>query len=176
MPSHAVAPPGMAPRWAWGMLFVLFLAHLLDSFDRWMLPAVLRPISDELELTDTEAGWLATILLVSFAIWSPVVGYLADRMRRPRLLAVGIAVWSLATVGTGLARSYDQLQLARVLVGIGGATFGVIALTILMDIFPRGVRARVLSAYYLAMPLGAALGPEPGRGASPGLPTGTRPS
>jgi MFS family permease len=140
------------------MFLVLFLSHLLDSFDRWMLPAVLRPVSDELELTDTQAGWLATLLLVSFALWSPVVGYLADRLRRPRLLAVGIAVWSLATVGTGLARSYDQLQLARVLVGIGGSTSGVIALAILMDIFPRGVRARVLSAYFLAMPLGAALG------------------
>jgi MFS family permease len=140
------------------MFVVLFLVHLLDSFDRWMLPAVLRPISDELELSDTQAGWLATILLVSFAFWGPVAGYLADRLRRPRLLAVGVAVWSLATVGTGLTRSYDQLEFARVLVGVGGATSGVIALSILMDIFPRGVRARVLSAYYLAMPIGAALG------------------
>ncbi len=132
--------------------------HLLDSLDRWLLPAVLRPVSEELGLTDIQAGWLATILLLSYAIWSPIIGYLADRFRRPRLMAIGIAIWSLATVGTGLARSYDQLQLARVLVGIGGSTFGVIAMTFLMDLFPRGVRARVLSAYYLAMPLGAALG------------------
>lgn len=140
------------------MFALLFLAHLLDSFDRWMLPVVLRPISDELELSDTQAGWLATVLLVSFAIWGPVVGWFADRMRRPRLLAVGIAVWSLATVGTGLARTYDQLEFARMLVGAGGATSGIIALTMLMDVFPRQMRARVLSAYYLAMPLGAALG------------------
>src|SRR4029077_13546036 len=84
--------------------------------------------------------------------------YLADRLRRPRLLAVGIAVWSLATVGTGLARSYNQIQVARVLVGIGGSTFAVTGLTMLIDLFPRGIRARVISAYFLAIPLGAALG------------------
>jgi MFS family permease len=146
------------PTWAWGIFAVLFVAHLLDSVDRSLLPAILRPVSQELELTDTQAGWLATVLLLCFAIWSPFVGYLADRLRRPRLLALGIALWSLATVGTGLARTHQQIQLARALVGVGGATFGVIALTMLMDLFPRQVRARVLSAYYLAMPVGAALG------------------
>jgi MFS family permease len=148
----------ISPHWAWGAFAILFVAHLLDSFDRWLLPVVLRPISEELNLTDVQGGWLATLLLLSYAIWSPIIGYFGDRLRRPRLLAVGIAVWSLATVGTGLASSYDQLQLVRTLVGIGGSTFGVVALTLLMDLFPREVRARVLSVYYLAMPLGAALG------------------
>jgi MFS transporter, Spinster family, sphingosine-1-phosphate transporter len=148
---------GVTARWAWGVFAVLFLVHLLESVDRWLLPAVLRPVSEELGLTDAQAGWLATVLLISYAVWAPFVGYLADRLRRPRLMAIGIAVWSLATIGTGLARSYNEVQLARALVGIGGSTFGVIALTILMDLFPRGVRARVLSAYYLALPIGAAL-------------------
>ena len=148
---------GITARWAWGVFAVLFLVHLLESLDRWLLPAVLRPVSEELELTDAQAGWLATVLLISYALWGLFVGSMADRLRRPRLMAVGIAVWSLATVGTGLARSYNEMQLARALVGIGGSTFGVIALTILMDLYPRGVRARVLSVYYLAMPIGAAL-------------------
>ncbi len=148
---------GTTALWVWVVFGVLFLVHLLESLDRWLLPAVLRPVSEELELTDTQAGWLATVLLLSHALWAPFVGYLADRLRRPRLMAIGIAVWSLATVGTGLARSYNEAQLARALVGVGGSTFGVIALTMLMDLFPRGVRARVLSTYYLAMPIGAAL-------------------
>jgi MFS family permease len=148
----------VSPRWAWAAFAILFVAHLLDSFDRWLLPVVLRPVSKELNLTDVQGGWLATLLLLTYAIWSPIIGYFADRLRRPRLLALGIAVWSLATVGTGLARSYDQLQLVRILVGVGGSTFGVVALTLLMDLFPRDMRARILSVYYLAMPLGAALG------------------
>ena len=146
------------PRWGWGVLAVLLLIHVLDSFDRWLLPAVSPAIGRDLELSDPRTGWLATILLLSFAAWSPVVGYLADRWSRSRLLAVGVAIWSLATVSSGLARSYDQLQLARVLVGIGGSTFAVIALTLLMDLFPREMRARVLAAFFLAIPLGAALG------------------
>jgi MFS family permease len=140
------------------VLGILFLAHLLDSFDRWLLPAVLQPLSQEMELTEAQAGWLATVMLISFAVWSPIVGYLADRFRRPRLLAVGMAVWSLATVSSGLARSYNQIQIARALVGVGASTLGVVGLTMLMDLFPRGVRARVLSTYSLAIPLGAALG------------------
>lgn len=161
-PTPTAAEPGgsswVTPRWAWGAFAVLFLAHLLDSFDRWLLPVVLRDVSQELVLSNIQAGWLATLLLLGYALWSPVVGYLGDRMGRPRLLAVGIAVWSLACVGTGLAQSYFQLQFVRVMVGVGGATFGVVALTLLMDLFPRGARARVVSLYYLAMPLGAALG------------------
>ena len=148
----------LLPRWAWGVLGILFLAHLLESFDRWLLPAVLQPLSEEMELTEDQTGWLATVMIVSFAVWSPIAGYLADRLRRPRLLAVGMAVWSLATVSTGLARSYNQIQMARVLVGVGGSTLGVVGLTMLMDLFPRGVRARVLSTYSLAIPIGAALG------------------
>jgi MFS family permease len=98
---------------------------------------------------------LSTLLLLAFAISCPIVGYLADRMRRPRLLAVGFAVWSLATVATGLASNFEQLEVARALVGVGGATSTIVALTLLMDLFPRGFRGRVLAAFLIAMPIGA---------------------
>ena len=120
--------------------------------------AVLPQISEELNLTEIQAGWLSTVLLLGLAAASLPVGYLADRLRRRRLLAMGFAVWSMATVATGLARSYDQIQLARALVGVGSATFEVVALTILMDLFPRAVRARALAVFLLAVPIGAALG------------------
>jgi MFS family permease len=132
--------------------------HLLDSIDRWVLAAVLPQLRLSLDLSVEETNWLSTALLLGFAAASPPIGYLADRIRRPRLLAVGFAIFSLATVGTGLARSYDELQAARILVGIGGAILGVVALTLLMDLFPRTARGRVLAGYYLAMPAGAALG------------------
>ncbi len=159
LPAHvtgrAAAELGFVPRWAWGVLALLFAMHLLDSVDRWLLASVLRQVSEEVEIAETDAGWLSTVLLLAFAIACPVVGYLADRMRRGRLLAVGFALWSLATVGTGLASSFEQLEAARSLVGVGGATSMVVALTLLMDLFPRSLRGRVLAAYLLAMPLGA---------------------
>jgi MFS transporter, Spinster family, sphingosine-1-phosphate transporter len=131
--------------------------NLFDSVDRWLLAAVLPEVRSELDLSETQAGWLTTLVLLGLAISSPLIGYLVDRFARPRLLALGFALWSLATVSTGLGRTNDQLQVARVLVGVGGAISTVIALTLIMDLFPRALRARALAAYFLAVPLGAAL-------------------
>ena len=97
----------------WGVLLLFFTMHLLDSVDRWLLAAVLPQVSDELNLSGIQAGWLSTVLLLGLAAASLPVGYLADRLRRRRLLATGFALWSMATVATGLAHSYDQIQLAR---------------------------------------------------------------
>ncbi len=150
-----VAPP--VPRWAWGILLLFFAMNVFDSVDRWLLAAVLPELRSELDFSSAQAGWLSTVTLLSLAVASPVVGYFVDRMKRPRLLAVGFALWSLATVSTGLARTYDQMQLARALVGVGGAVFAVIALSMIMDVFPRAIRARALAAFFLAVPLGAAV-------------------
>jgi predicted MFS family arabinose efflux permease len=151
-------PDGLAvPRWAWGVLLLLFAMHLLDSVDRWLLAGILPDVRHDLELSETQAGWLSTILLLGLAAACPPLGYLVDRLRRPRILAVGFAVWSLATVSTGLARSYGPIQLARALVGVGSAAFVVSALTILMDLFPRRIRARALAVFFLAVPCGVAL-------------------
>ena len=92
---------------------MLCTMNILDSLDRRLLAAVLPDVRRELELSNDQAGWLATLVLLSFAIVSPLVGYLVDRFNRPRLLALGFALWSLASVSTGLARSYDQMQLAQ---------------------------------------------------------------
>ncbi len=115
-------------------------------------------VRGDLALEETQAGWLATVLLIGAAVAGPAVGYLADRFRRPRLLAIGFAAWSLAVVATGLARTYDQVQAARAAAGAGGAAATVVVLTLLADIFPRRMRGRVFAAYFLAMPAGAALG------------------
>ncbi len=148
------------PRWAWGLLLLLCAMSLFDSVDRWLLAAVLPVVPgmrSELDLSDSQARWLSTVVLLSLALSSLVIGYFVDRMRRPRLLAVGFALWSLATVSTGLARTFDQMQLARAAVGVGGAISAVIALSLIMDLFSRATRARALAAYFLAAPLGAAL-------------------
>jgi MFS family permease len=132
--------------------------NLLDYTDRWVLPAVLPQIRADLKFDNVQAGWLTGLFLISYSLISPVMGYFGDRVRRTRLLALGVGIWSVATVGSGLAQSYDQLRLARALLGIGEGTYGVIAPTILADLFSREVRSRVMSWFYLAMPLGGALG------------------
>jgi MFS family permease len=157
-PSTYPAAATTARRWATVTFLVLFAMNLLDYIDRWVLASVLPQIQSELHLNNTQAGWLATLFLISYSLISPFMGYAGDRTRRTWLLALGVGVWSLATVGTGLARTYGQLQWSRAFLGIGEATYGIIAPTILMDLYSRETRARVLSAFYLAMPIGGALG------------------
>src|SRR4029079_2173394 len=106
---------------------VLFAMNLLDYTDRWILSAVLPHLKAEFGLSYTQSGLLLTLFLVSYSLVSPVMGWLGDRWRRTWLLGIGVGVWSLATVGTGLARDYGHLVLARTFLGIGEATYGVLA-------------------------------------------------
>ena len=161
--SASRAEPGAAqaalPRLAMTTFVVLFAIHLLDYLDRNILTSLQPQIRADIPgLTNERWGLLATIFLVTYSIFSPVTGWLADRYRRTWLLAAGIGIWSLATIGSGLAHDYGHLALARSFLGIGEATYGVVAPTILIDLFRRDQRSRLMSAFYLAMPLGAAMG------------------
>ena len=150
------------PPWAWATFAILFAMNMLDFMDRNVLFAVMPQLRDApptgLGIDAVQAGLLTTFFLVSYSIFGVFTGWAGDRLRRTWLLAIGVGIWSLATVGSGLARNYHQLVLARSFLGIGEATYGVIAPTILLDLFPRKYRARVLSGFYLAMPIGSALG------------------
>jgi MFS family permease len=154
------APTGIAQtsRWAYTALLILATMNLLDYMDRNILSAVLPQVQISLKLSNQQAGNLFSCFLVSYSLVGPLMGWAADRYRRTWLLAFGVGLWSLATFATGLASDYDQIWYARCLLGVGEATYGVIAPTMLMDLFTRQARARVLSAFYLAMPLGSALG------------------
>lgn len=147
-----------AARGAMTAFAVLFAMNLLDYVDRNILVAIQPQVRDELNINNEQWGRLMSIFLISYSVFSPLMGWLGDRYRRTWLLAFGVGLWSLATVGSGLARSYGHLALARSILGIGEATYGVIAPTILIDLFSRDKRSRVLSAFYLAIPLGSALG------------------
>ncbi len=151
-----LAPP--AARWATVTFLALFAMSLLDYVDRTVLSAVLPQVINDLNLSATQAGFLPTWFLISYALVSPFMGYAGDRVKRTRLLALGVGVWSLATLASGLSRNYVEMSVSRALLGVGAAAYGVIAPTILMDLFARGRRARVMSLFYLSMPLGAALG------------------
>ena len=150
---------GTPPHPAMTTFAVLFAMNLLDYLDRNILTAVLPQLkTDRIVANNLQAGALFTYFLISYSLVSPIMGWLGDRWRRTWLLGMGVGLWSLATVGTAFARDYQHLVLARALLGIGEATYGVIAPTILMDLFARERRARIFSAFYLAMPIGSALG------------------
>ena len=115
----------------------LFLMNMLDYMDRNILYAVLKQVRVEFRLSDFHSGNLAMFFLVSYSLVSPLMGRLGDKGNRNHLLFCGVAVWSIATIGSGLARNYGQLVLARCFLGIGEATYGAIAPALLMDLFSR---------------------------------------
>ncbi len=152
------APVAAPANLAMTTFVVLFAMNLLDYLDRNLLTSIRPQIRADIPISNERWGLLATVFLVSYSVFSPAMGWLGDRYRRTWLLAAGVGVWSLATVASGLARDYGHLVLARSVLGIGEATYGVIAPTILIDLFRRDQRSRLMSAFYLAMPIGAALG------------------
>ena len=128
---------------------LLFLSgvNLLNYIDRQVLYAVFPPIQAELGLTDTELGLLASAFMWVYLSTAPVFGFLADRSNRPRLIGLGVGLWSMATAFSGLVRSYRELLVGRAVVGIGEASYGSIAPAMLDDGFPSAQRGRVLAIF-----------------------------
>src|SRR3954471_5888313 len=94
-------------------LLVVTLLNFLNYIDRFILAAVLPRVKSEFALTDFQLGLLANAFLVAYFITSPLFGILGDRTARPRLMAAGVAAWSLATAAAGFTRNFVQLLLAR---------------------------------------------------------------
>ena len=140
-------------------LAVLTLINLFNYIDRWVVPALFESLkSSEFALSDERLGLLMTGFVVVYMLTSPVFGALGDRGARPRLVAAGVFVWSLATTLAGFARSFVALFLARAAVGVGEAAYGTISPGMLADYFPRSVRGRVMAVFFAAIPVGSALG------------------
>src|SRR5947208_16342271 len=140
-------------------LAVLTLINLFNYLDRWIVAALAESMKhSELHLSDTQLGLLMTGFLVVYMLAAPVFGVLGDRRSRPRLLGLGVGIWSIATALGGLASSYVGLFAARAAVGIGEAAYGTISPALLADYFPRKRRGRVLAIFFAAIPIGSALG------------------
>jgi MFS transporter, Spinster family, sphingosine-1-phosphate transporter len=140
-------------------LIVLTFINLFNYLDRWIVAALAESMKhSELHLSDTQLGLLMTGFLVVYMLAAPLFGRLGDTRSRNRLLAVGVAIWSIATALAGLARSYVGLFAARAAVGIGEAAYGTISPALLADYFPRQQRGRVFAVFFAAIPIGSALG------------------
>jgi len=140
-------------------LAVLTFINLFNYLDRYVVSTLVESLRrSELHLTDTQAGSLMSGFLIVFAVVGPIFGYLGDRRSRPRLIAFGVACWSIATALSGLAWSFASLFAARAAVGVGEAAYVTIGPSLLSDYFPRGERGRVMAIFFCAIPVGSALG------------------
>jgi MFS family permease len=146
------------PRYAWYVVAVLTLANTSAFIDRQILGLLVGPIRRDLAISDAEMGILYGLAFALFyTLLGIPLGRAADRMSRRVIIGVGIAVWSVMTVLCGMARSYDQLLLARFGVAIGEAALAAPALSLIADYFVAERRATALSVYALGIYLGAGL-------------------
>jgi len=141
------------------ILAILTGLNLLNYMDRTVLAAVLPRVQKDLgDLSELQGGLLATAFLLGFFLASPIFGALADRGSRRVLMAFGVLVWSLATYASGHTHSFWAMLAARAVVGIGEASYASAAPTIIDDLAPADRKGRWLSVFYLAIPVGSAVG------------------
>jgi MFS family permease len=158
MAVNTSAPTDWA-RSARASLAVLTLINLFNYLDRWILPVLGETLRNSpLHISDTQFGLLSSGFIVVYMLTAPAFGTLGDTGSRPRLIALGIAIWSIATALGGLAWGFISLFIARAIVGVGEAAYGTISPGLLADYYPRSRRARAFGIFYAVIPIGGALG------------------
>jgi len=151
--------PTFSPRHARTVLGLLAAINVLNFIDRQVIFILFEPVKRDLHLSDTALGLLGGFgFAIFFALMSIPLGRVADRWSRRKLIALGVAAWSAMTAMSGFARSFTQLFVARMGVGIGEASFGPAALALISDLFPPERRASVMAVFASGVPIGAGLG------------------
>lgn len=150
------APAPVSTARAWSALAVLMLAYTVSFVDRTILSLLIPPIQRDLGISDTQVSLLAGFAFAIFyTLMGIPLGRIADRYNRRNLIAVGITVWCLMTAACGLARTYWELFLARVGVGIGEAALSPAAYSMISDLFPRDQLGRAIAIYSIGLPIGS---------------------
>ena len=138
------------------MLAFLLLLNILNMVDRTLITSFGTAIIEDLNLSDSQFGLLTGPIFVFFySIMGLFMGALADRVHRPRLIAAGLFLWSALTAASGVAKSFAQIGIARLFVGVGESTMAPSAISMIADLFPKARRGSATGIYYLGVPLGA---------------------
>lgn len=153
------------PTYAWSMVGFLTLAYIFSMLDRYILGYLTKPIKADLGFSDTQMGWLALAFTLLYAFAAIPFGMLTDRKKRVWIIALGITVWSIATVATGLVTNFAATAalafifffIARLLVGFGEAVMSPAAFSIIGDSFPKERRAKPIAFYSAALFLASSL-------------------
>ncbi len=145
----------LSPRAA---LLLLTAMNLLNYVDRTVLYAVQPLVQSEFHRSDADFGLVTSAFFIFYMLASPVMGPLADRYSRKRIMIIGAVVWSAATLLTAVTYNFWELVFRHTIIGIGEASFVTISPTFVADMFPEEKRGRVFGIFYLAIPVGTALG------------------
>ena len=153
-PSSAHFPA----RAAWTALALLTALNLLNYTDRYVLAGAQPLVQRAFHVNDERIGSLTFAFFIVYMLAAPLTGWLGDRFPRKPLIIAGALLWSGLTLSTALVHTFGELYLRHALVGIGEASFCIFAPALLSDYWPPEQRNRILTIFYLSLPIGAALG------------------
>lgn len=158
VPSTTATEPDQPSLYAWYVVSVLMLANVSSFVDRQILSLLVVPIQRDLAITDTQ---MSLLLGLAFAVFYSILGFpigrLADVRSRRAIIGWGIATWSVMCALCGVARTYGQLFLARVGVGVGEAALSPPAYSLIADYFPARRLASAMSLYSMGIFIGSGL-------------------
>ena len=139
-------------------LAVLTTINFVNYIDRSVLFAVQPLVQAEFKFSDTQYGLLTTFFFIFYMAVAPFIGMAADRYSRRWIIFTGIFLWSGATLLTAVAHDYRTLLIRHTVVAIGESSYAAIAPALLADLFPEDRRGRMLSLFFLAIPVGTGMG------------------
>uniref|UniRef100_A0A0N5BLI4 MFS domain-containing protein n=1 Tax=Strongyloides papillosus TaxID=174720 RepID=A0A0N5BLI4_STREA len=145
---------------AYIVIGVLFIINMLNYMDRYTVAGVLTQIQAFYSLNDSEGGLLQTIFIVFYMVFAPLAGFLGDRYNRKYIITIGITIWIVAVFASSFIpqNSFIAFLMLRGVVGIGEASYAIIAPTLIADLFTEQMRSKSLMIFYFATPVGSGLG------------------
>jgi MFS transporter, Spinster family, sphingosine-1-phosphate transporter len=139
-------------------LVLLTALNFVNYIDRYILPGVQEQVKGEFHVSDAQIGSLTFYFFFTYMVAAPLTGWLGDRLARKPLIIGCALLISGVNVLTGTVHAFDSLLLRHAVLGIGEASLGIYAPALLADFYPEEQRNRVLTIFYTAIPVGAALG------------------
>jgi predicted MFS family arabinose efflux permease len=139
-------------------LVLLTALNFVNYIDRYILPGVQEQVKHEFHVSDSALGSLIFWFFVTYMCAAPLTGWLGDRLPRKPLIVLCALMISAVNILTGTVHSFDSLLLRHAVLGIGEASLGIYAPALLADFYPERERNRILTIFYTAIPVGAAIG------------------
>jgi MFS transporter, Spinster family, sphingosine-1-phosphate transporter len=158
MKANSKVPAAVSASGAGFAVLILTMMNLMNYVDRWVPSVVKDLFKADLRLTDAQTSLPLGGFIIVYMLTSPIFGALADRWPRKVLIAAGVALWSLATGAAALAVGFWTFLLARALVGVGEAAYATLSPALLSDFYAPSRRNRILTIFYVAIPVGTAMG------------------
>ena len=149
---------GVARQYAWIVFALTFGLLISDYMSRQVLNAVFPLLKSEWSLSDGQLGLLSGIVALMVGLLTFPLSLMADRFGRVKSLALMAFLWSVATLGCALAQDYQQMFIARFMVGVGEAAYGSVGIAVVISVFPKEMRATLASAFMAGGMFGSVLG------------------